>query len=210
MEESTSKEKMLKKIRLALMNQSKEANKENVAVDYESNVYIKSEDDPEFEFAKNFTDNGGKFIFCIDESEIIENLQYLMQENKWEKLFCSEIGLASFLEQGKITYDNNFENPVDFPPAAVLSCEQLIASNGSILLSSYNTHTRRIANSFKVLIILAQTAQVSVYMKDALKLVKQKYTENLPGWISAITFRNEADFKQEIYVFMLDSGNNAS
>ena len=61
MEDSTSREKILKKVRTALLNKSRI---EAGSIDYESNIYVESEDAIEIIFAQQFSDVGGNFIFC--------------------------------------------------------------------------------------------------------------------------------------------------
>ncbi|HML85536.1 MAG TPA: hypothetical protein PKE52_10280, partial [Bacteroidales bacterium] len=59
MDESTPKEKVLKKIRNALINK-----KDNPysGLDLESPIYVINEEDPLVLFANTFTDKGGKFL----------------------------------------------------------------------------------------------------------------------------------------------------
>lgn len=207
MEDSTVKEKMLKKIRLALMNQSKEANKENIAIDLESPIYPSSDDDLEIVFAQHFTDLGGKFIFCLNEEELKENFVFISQENKWDNVFCGEPGLVQMLDNKEIKISSTLEAGVPLAPAAVLSCELLISNIGGIILSSAQPLTRKIIGNYKNLLIFVQSAQVSNNLKDGLKLLKQKYPEGLPSWISLVTCQNSDENHPEIFVFMLDSTN---
>ena len=72
MEDSTNKEKLLKKIRNALINTTIET--KDYAVDFDSAIQTETDDSLEIQFAKSFTQSGGKFVFCIDENEFLENL----------------------------------------------------------------------------------------------------------------------------------------
>ena len=208
MEDSTTKEKILKKIRLSLMNQSKEANKENIAIDLESNIYpTNNEDDSEVVFAQHFTDAGGKFIFCLDEIELKENLIFVAKENNWKNIFCGEAGLSSLLKNDQIEIVNSLALGIEFPEAAMISCEVLIANTGGIIISSAQTQTRKTIGNFKNLLIFAQSAQVCRNTKDGLKLIKQKFPEGLPSWTSIITCQNESENHPEIYVFLIDSSS---
>jgi L-lactate dehydrogenase complex protein LldG len=208
MEDSTTKEKILKKIRLSLMNQSKEANKENIAIDLESNIYpTNDEDDAEVVFAQHFTDAGGKFIFCLDENELKENLIFIAKENNWKNIFCGESGLSSLLKNDDIDIINSLNIGSESPLAAMVSCEVLIANIGGIILSSAQSQTRKAIGNFKNLLIFAQTAQVCKNTKEGLKLLKQKYPDGLPSWTSIITCQNESESHPEIFVFLLDSSS---
>jgi L-lactate dehydrogenase complex protein LldG len=208
MEDSTTKEKILKKIRLSLMNQSKEANKENIAIDLESNIYpTNNEDDAEVVFAQHFTDAGGKFIFCLDENELTENLVLIAKENNWKNIFCGEAGLSLLLKNNEVEIVNSIAMGSEFPEAAMVSCEVLISNIGGIIISSTQAQTRKTIGNFKNLLIFAQTAQVSNNTKEGLKLLKQKYPDGLPSWTSIVTCQNESENHPEIYVFLLDSSS---
>jgi len=208
MEDSTTKEKILKKIRLSLMNQSKEANKENIAIDLESDIYPTNyDDDTEVVFAQHFTDAGGKFIFCLDESELKENLVSIAKENNWKNIFCGESGLSALLENDEVEITNSLALGTEFPEVAIVSCEALISNIGGIIISSAQPQTRKTIGNFKNLLIFAQTAQVCRNTKDGLKLIKQKFPNGLPSWTSIIMCQNESENHPEIFVFLLDSSS---
>ena len=64
MKESTSKEKVLKKVRNALINKLENPFKD---VDFTSNVFFQQKEGPEVEFATKLVENGGTFIYCENE-----------------------------------------------------------------------------------------------------------------------------------------------
>jgi L-lactate dehydrogenase complex protein LldG len=83
----TSKEKILKKIRQALIfkQKAKYAN-----IDLDSNVYIQP---PQEEliletFAKNLVGLKGQFVFCTNQFDCIDKLLTLLEQRKWKHLFC--------------------------------------------------------------------------------------------------------------------------
>ena len=39
-------------------------------------------------FAHNFISKGGKFLYCISEKEIINNLNQIISENNWDIITC--------------------------------------------------------------------------------------------------------------------------
>ena len=65
---TTSKEKILKKIRKALIHKSTQ---EIGDIDIDSEIFTASEESLEMQFAQNFTALNGKFIFCENETEFI-------------------------------------------------------------------------------------------------------------------------------------------
>ena len=62
MEESTSKEKILKRVRKAL---SHKAEIETISVDMEADLYNAPEDELEIVFAHQLSELNGKFVFCL-------------------------------------------------------------------------------------------------------------------------------------------------
>src|ERR1035437_9016492 len=101
MEESTSKEKVLKKVRNALIHKSKDIYPN---VDFASNIYTQSDDPDELNFAKNFTAVGGKFLFCISKKDFAQHLNDLIRENKWENLFCGDDDIKKILKDFSISF----------------------------------------------------------------------------------------------------------
>jgi L-lactate dehydrogenase complex protein LldG len=152
---TTSKEKLLKKIRKALLEKR-------------DNPYPNLEDLPMYEpndellevlFAEQFTAVSGQFVFCEDEIQFIENLLTLAEERKWHKIYCWEPPLQEILTKYEYPF---FETDKDFEDAQVgfTLCEALIARNGSIMLSNANMAGRRLSIYPPVHIVLAYTSQL--------------------------------------------------
>lgn len=210
MKETTSKEKILKKIRKALLEKR-------------DNPYPNLEDLPLYEnysdflevlFAEQFTGVAGQFVFCEDEIQFIENLLQLAQERSWRKIYCWEPKLQAILSQYEYPF---YSTDTDFLQAEVgiTLCESLIARNGSILVTNADAGGRRLSIYPHVHIVFAYTSQLVLDLKDGLKLVKDKYPDNLPTMISTITGPSRtADIEKtlvlgahgpkELLVFLID------
>lgn len=207
---TTSKEKLLKKIRKALLEKR-------------DNPYPNLEDQPlyptdgellEVTFAEQFTAVSGQFVYCEDEIQFIENLLLLAEERKWTKIYCWEPALQEVLTRYEYPF---FETDRDFEQAQVgfTLCEALIARNGSILLSNANMAGRRLSIYPPVHIVLAYTSQLVTDLKDGFKLIKNKYGSQLPSMITTVTGPSRtADIEKtlvlgahgpkELFVFLLD------
>jgi len=207
---TTSKEKLLKKIRKALLEKR-------------DNPYPNLEDLPHYPitgelaevlFAEQFAAISGQFVFCEDEVQFIENLLELAEERKWRKIYCWEPPLQDILTRFDYPF---FETDKDFEQAEVgfTLCEALIARNGSILLSNANMAGRRLSIYPPVHIVLAYSSQMVLDLKDGFKLIKSKYGHNLPSMISNVTGPSRtADIEKtlvlgahgpkELFVFLLD------
>jgi len=207
---TTSKEKLLKKIRKALLEKR-------------DNPYPNLEDLPMYEpndellevlFAEQFTAVSGQFVFCEDEIQFIESLLTLAEERKWHKIYCWEPPLQAILTKYEYPF---FETDKDFRDAQVgfTLCEALVARNGSILISNANMAGRRLSIYPPVHIVLAYTSQLVTDLKDGFKLIKTKYGHQLPSMITTITGPSRtsdiektlvlgAHGPKELFVFLLD------
>jgi len=207
---TTSKEKLLKKIRKALLEK-----RDNPYPNLEDlPLFAQNDDLPEALFAEQFTAISGQFVFCEDEVQFIENLLELADDRKWRKIYCWEPPLQDLLTRFDYPF---FETDKDFEQADVgfTLCEALIARNGSILLSNANMAGRRLSIYPPVHVVLAYTSQMVIDLKDGFKLIKNKYGNDLPSMISNVTGPSRtADIEKtlvlgahgpkELFVFLLD------
>ena len=210
MKDTTSKEKMLKKIRKALLEKR-------------DNPYPNLEDTPLYEdyndhidllFAEQLTAVAGNFVFCENDIQLIENLLHLAEEKNWRKIYCWETEIQSLLSKYEFPH---YTTETDFLNAdvGITTCEALIARNGSVLVSNGNHSGRRLSIYPHVHIVIAFTSQLVLDLKDAFKLLKVKYRETNPTMISNITGPSRtADIEKtlvlgahgpkELYVFLLE------
>jgi L-lactate dehydrogenase complex protein LldG len=207
---TTSKEKLLKKIRKALLEK-----RDNPYPNLEDLPHYPPNDElPEVLFAEEFTAAAGQFVFCEDEIQFIDILLNLAEERKWRKIYCWEPPLQDILHKYDYPF---FETDKDFDQAEVgfTLCEALIARNGSILLSNAEMAGRRLSIYPPVHIVLAYTSQLALDLKDGFKLIKNKYGNQLPSMITIVTGPSRtADIEKtlvmgahgpkELFVFLLE------
>ena len=183
MEESTSREKVLKKVRNALMSKF-----ENPlpSLDFETSVYHPFVDTLDIIFAQEFSKVSGKFIYCENKTDLKTNLISLIAENNWQNIFCTEPGIKEFLDGAGIPHysDDDHFQAMD---AGITYCEFLIARLGSIMVSSRQTSGRRLNVFPESHLVIAYTSQIVADIKDALKKMQEKYNNNLPSLVSVIT-----------------------
>jgi L-lactate dehydrogenase complex protein LldG len=206
---TTSKEKLLKKIRQALLEKRDNPypNLENLP------LYPPAPEHLDVMFAEEFMAVSGQFAFCEDEVQFIETLLELAEQRNWRKIYCWEPALQAILARYEYPY---FETDKDFEQAEVgfTLCEALVARNGSILISNANMAGRRLSIYPPVHIVLAYTSQLVPDLKDGFKLLKEKY-DNIPSMITNITGPSRtADIEKtlvlgahgpkELFVFLLE------
>lgn len=212
MEDSTTKEKILKEVRNALISKQTNPFKD---VDFSKSVYKDLKDLPEVEFAVQLNESGGVFVYCENERAIADNLKLLKQQKGWDQLYSIDEQIVKFLVNEGINVDNDPDNFIN-QKIGITRCEYLISRFGSIMVSSATLSGRRMFVYPEVHIVIAAASQVVVELKDALKDMTQKYKGNLPSQISLITGPSRtADIEKtlvmgahgprELYVFMVEN-----
>ncbi len=213
MKVSSSKEKILKKIREALSNPVPLPFPKSEGVD---SIFKTQKDDLEILFAEEFTKLLGKFAFCVNETDMKLQLMKLAAEKKWQNLYCVETELLKKFK-GKGVFDNKVS--LADCDASVTTCEFLIARTGAIVITSAQQSGRTVSAYAPVHICIAYVDQLVYETRDALKLLKAKYGENLPSFITfAAGPSRTADIEKtlvvgvhgpkEVYLFLIDKAVN--
>ena len=211
MEESTSREKVLKKIRNALIYKT---DNPFPNVDFERPIYKDFEETYDITFAQEFTKLSGKFIFCEDEKEFAQSLKFLIIENKWDNIFCSDHKLGELLSREDVGYCSAEKDFLKIN-VGLIRCEFLIARTGSVMVSSKLNPGRRLAGYPDIQLILAYSSQLVPDIKDAIKKIKEKYPTGIPSMISVISGPSRtADIEKtlvmgahgprDLYLFLID------
>lgn len=208
---TTSKEKILKKVRQALIFKSKP---KFANIDLDSNVYLQTDDISILEtFARNFTESHGQFVICDNQFDFIDKLLTLQDRRKFKNLYCREEELQNMLKDTGLSFSTP-KDDIEKIQVSLTGCEAIIARTGSVVISSSrNSHQYSIAAP--VHIVLAYASQVVMEIKHALQLIKNKYGRNLPGMISISTGPSStSDIEKtvvwgahgpvELFVFLID------
>lgn len=207
---SPSKENILKKIRQALSNPVPAPFQQT---DGNVNVFHASEEDLAVQFADNFTALQGKFVFCSDERELVQQLQQLVASSMWKAVVCRELSLQSMLQSKG--FDFSFHDNLSDCDAAITSCELLVSRTGTMVLSTSNESGRTASVYAPVHICIAYTEQLVYDLKDAIQQLREKYGDQLPSFISFATGPSRtADIEKtlvvgvhgpkEVFVFLID------
>jgi len=210
MKVSSSKENILKKIRQALANP--------VPVPFphsegNTSVYQPLKKELEIEFAENFTGLLGKFAFCMDESELAQQLQHLTISKQLKAIFCNDKPIKEKLTV--FGYTNFASNNIASCDASITACELLIARTGSIVMSAAQPGGRTTSVYAPIHICIAYTSQLVYDIKEGLQAVKEKYAHKMPSLITLATGPSRtADIEKtlvvgvhgpkEVYLFLIE------
>lgn len=201
---SPAKENILKKIRQALSNPVPLPFPQSEGT---SSVFHSPEEDLEVIFAQEFTQLQGKFAFCTSEGDMQQQLQQLISQKQWTKIFCNDD-----------RWNPVFSNTINLAgcDASITGCEYLVARTGSMVLSAALQGGRTVSVYAPVHICIAYTNQLLYDVKDALQALKEKYNGNIPSFISFATGPSRtADIEKtlvtgvhgpkEVYCFLVDA-----
>lgn len=151
------------------------------------NIYADSGMSTEEEFADNFNQLGGKFVFCGNKNELLEKIHALYENRGWKKMLCAEDDLLKQLNDTNLELALSAnENPED-ADACITGCEAMIARTGSVIISSRQHMGRTSTVFYPVHIIVGYTSQVVADIQNGLDLVKKKYGNDMPTMINLNT-----------------------
>ena len=139
MEESTSKEKVLKKIRDALIEKTEAP---FPLIDSDTSVYQPMEGPLDVTFAQELLKVSGKFVYCESDDEFLSVLQAFILEKDWPVLFCYDEKIQRLLKQGGIPYESSPDR-FDEMQIGITRCEYLVARLGTVMVSSRVSPGRR-------------------------------------------------------------------
>ena len=210
MKVSSSKENILKKIRKALTQSTPLPFPQSEG---NNSVYQPASQDPEIEFAEQFSKLQGKFVYAQDHAELVIQLTALAAQRKWSKIYCREDKLRPILDDCQFTDAAKLD--LATCDAAITTCELLIARTGSIVMSSAGPSGRTVSVYAPIHICIAYADQLVYDLKDGLVALKEKYQQNLPSLITFATGPSRtADIEKtlvvgvhgpkEVFVFLVD------
>ena len=210
---TTAKEKILKRVRQALIFKSKAM---YTNIDLETNVYTQPQaQEPVLEtFASNFTQAHGQFVYCDNKFDFLDKLLTLIERRKLKNIHCWEDDLQVQLKDIGVNFSDDKKN-IDKALVGITSCESLVARTGSILLSSVK-NGRAISIFPHTHIVVANTSQVVMELKDAMQLIKNTYGRGTPSMLSFTTGPSRtkeldnttvigAHGPKELFVFLIDN-----
>ncbi len=158
-------------------------------------------------FTKNFSENGGKFLYASTREECNDFFQKILDENNWNKktILCFKKNLI-----------NDFFNDINFETnktnlnsnLLITGCEFLVAKDGSILVSAHQIKSYKIKDIPINIIVLAKTSQLSETVSKGLEGIRIKYSNNLPSNITSIkNFNCEENEKLNFLTYGTSSKN---
>lgn len=175
---------------------------------------LPTEKDLDIRFATNFIAAGGKFIFCENLKDAVDDLRMLKAEHNWGHIFTWE-------NEIKDTFGNfNFQKgavgfTIDNSDAAISLCELLVADDGTIILNPKQASRRRLPCFPKTHIILVDTSHLASSETEGIEKFTQMHKGELPSIIKLGSCNNghfydkqrlilNAEGPEDVYVLLVD------
>ena len=183
MEESTSREKVLKMIRDALIEKTEPP---YPILDQDSPVYAPLTEPFDVTFAQELVKVCGKFVYCESEDEFLSTIQSFILEKDWPIIHCSDEHVQLVLRKGGIPFEQDQAKIVD-ARLGITRCEFLVARLGTVMVSSRLSPGRKISVYPEIHLVLGYTSQLVPDLKQALQGLRKKYADDYPSVVSFIT-----------------------
>jgi len=211
MEDSTSREKILKRVRDALIEKTEAP---YPILDQDASVYKEITEPLDVTFAEALVKVSGKFVYCESEDEFTGTLKSFILEKDWGVLYCLDPKIHEMLKAAGIPFESDPHAILD-ARIGITRCEYLIARLGTVMVSSRLNPGRKITVYPEIHLVLGYTSQLVPDLKLALANIKKKYRDDFPSMISLITGPSRtADIEKtlvmgahgprELYVFLID------
>ena len=208
MEDSATKEKVLKKIRASLLSKSPNPFPQ---LELESSVFTERTEDAIVEFGNQLTAAGGTFFYVENELEFASGIVDLGMQHLWKNIVCIEEGLSNLLYECELPHSCLVED-IATMNVAITGCEFAIVRSGTIVLSS-RQQTRSVPAYAPAHIVLVKASQLVPDIKTMFAHFKKQ--GKLPSAISLITGPSKtadiggvtvtgAHGPKQLYVFLIN------
>jgi len=163
-------------------------------------------------FILKFIDNGGKFIYCETIEELQDNFNLILDENEWTS---EDVLIINSDLKKRYNLSNLFSSSLEETKCFVTDCENLIASDGSVLISSNQIHEKKLSEFPESLIIISDTRKLKNSISEGLSEIKSN-SESIPTNITTIknfnktkedkNFLSYGTSSKNLYLILLEKG----
>ena len=126
-------------------------------------------------------------------NEVFQNLQHIIDENEWDKkktLLLDE-NLNNQFSNSNLQATRNISESTFF----LTTCENLIANDGSLLISSKQIFEKKLPELPINFIVFATTSQIVENIGEGLRGIKSKNRQKIPTNITTIKHFKSGDDK---------------
>ena len=151
----------------------------------DQDTFLPGENSPiDEKFTINFKNNGGKFLYCETSDEVQINLNKIVEENDWSNKTALILNPSLKDKFNEVVFKITTKTEeADF---LFTTCEYLIASDGSLLVSSNQIAEKKLSELPKNFIVFATTSQFVETISSGLQGIKAQNKKNIPTNITTI------------------------
>ena len=158
-----------------------------------------------------FIENGGKFLYSESYNELNENLGLILKENSWTN---DDILITKNKVKSDYKLPNSLKINQNKSKCFITDCENLIADDGSILISSNQIEENNLSDFPENLIVISDTTKFKNNIGEGLTEIKSK-SKKIPSNITTIKnfhISKEKDFlsygtnAKNLYLILLEKG----
>ena len=157
-------------------------------------------------FTINFKANGGKFLYCENLDEVYDSLNNIILENDWEEkkvlIYDDQLNLKFKNSDLKVTRTSNDAEYF------LTTCENLIADDGSLLISSNQIAEKKLIEFPENFIVFATTSQITANIGEGLRGIKNNSSKKIPTNITTIKHFKTSENKEKENDFMSYGSNS--
>ncbi len=135
-------------------------------------------------FVKNFIAKGGKFLYCLNDQELEQNLTQILKENQWNNIVCFDKELNKLLSKIKSAKTEQIVQNLPF----LTVCEALTAEDGSIMFSSKQLKEKKLKDLPGNFIVFAKTSQLVKSIREGVMAVRSRASDNAPTIVSSVKY----------------------
>lgn len=158
-------------------------------------------------FTINFKANGGKFLYCENLDEIYYSLEQIILENSWQN--SNVLILDDRIKDLFKDYELSCTKRTSESDYFLSACENLIADDGSLLISSNQIAEKKLTELPLNFVIYATTSQIVENIGEGLRLIKGKNRSKIPTNITTIKhFKNTEDKEEKDFLTYGSSTKN--
>lgn len=194
-----------------LFSSKSQIEKEDLKSDDRGKYMPKKELPIDESFTINFKENGGKFLYCDSLDEVYDNLNNIILENNWEdhSAYFYDNNLKDKFKSSQLKTSDNLSECTYF----ITTCENLIANDGSLLVSSNQLAEKKLNEFPNNVIVFATTSQIISNIGEGLREIKHKNSRKIPTNITTIKhfkLQEEKDFlsygssTKNLYLLLLE------
>lgn len=196
MKGNSEKGKVLKLVRNSLLDK---ADIPYSNIDMDSDIYDPITDDPVMVFAESIVGNGGKFVYCKDEKDMINKLNSLIEYRNWSnKILSYGNALKDYLQANGIHANQMEEEKAE---VGITLCHSASARNSLIIVTS-NQVDNEFSKLPNILIIIIFTSQIVTDLRTSLN----QLSEDMPKFITTLNpnYLLKEEIK-ELYLFTVEN-----